>query len=457
MKKVCIWMLVLVMVFTLVPAASANESDGKLYDRTKWEGRVWTTFGDQASKNPDSDVIRIGVLSYLTDAKATQRQYSQIGWESAAKIHMENGDLEGKKVEFVVFDPGNDGALDQQRLTELHDMGCVGLIHACGDGLTPASAQWAGDNKIPVIATPNASTVNTIQNYSPYFWNAGTKMAWSVGKLCAMDAVSRGYKTVAYVGKDGSACQDAITFIQFEGKKLDPDFTMIADYRVNDNDFTAVISAVMGLNPDFILEQGAGTTFVSFMQAAQQFDLPSVIPIYDDFAADSATGGPMVAAGTFPWGNIHGCVQFAYWLDEYKTGDLGKYIEMAYDSELASKMEFFSPVSGFSPYYASYSLLQAINDCIKAGTDYSDPEVLNTAISTTRWEDAMGEHFYRDFDNQLTNTLFFGTADTLNEKDQTPICSDIRAYSWQECMPSKADYKAYCEQIGFDHKGRFDD
>ena len=94
------------------------------------------------------------------------------------------------------------------------------------------------------------------------------------------------------------------------------------------------------------------------------------------------------------------------------------------------------------------------SDSLTAGTDYTDPEVLNQALANLKWEDSMGEHFFREYDHCLTNTLFFGTADTLNEETQTPICSDIKAYTWEEAMPSKADYREYCESIGFDHQGR---
>lgn len=476
MKRLVTLLLALAMIFSLAacskaPAsaeeetktdASASESqtpttEEKTDAESTTTGTVTTIVGEQATKQPAENTIRIGVLSYLSDAKAETAHYFQIGWEAGAKLLQEKGMLNGYDVEFVVYDPGNDGAMLQQRFSELVDMGCVALLHSCGDALTPTSSQWSAVNKVPVISSPNANTKVTIENFSDYFWNCGTKGAWSVGKLCAIDAVSRGYTSFSYVGKDGAACQDAITFLQWEGQKLNPDFHIVDDYRVSDGDFTAVVSAVMSSHPDMVLEQGAGATFVSFMQAAQQFDLPAEIPVYDDFAADSSTGGPMVKSGTFPWGQIHGVVQLAYWLPEYVTGDIERYTELANASEYAQSIEYFAPVQGLSTFYSTSTLLRAVAACMESGADYNDHEVLNKAISEVNWEDSMGEHFFRDFDHCLTNTLFFGTADTLNEETGTPICSDIKAYTWEEQMPSKADYREYCESIGFDHQGRFDD
>ena len=409
MKKILSVLIALAMVFSVFGSFAFAED--------KQLGTITTIVGDNASKKPAENTIRIGVLSYLSDAKAQTKDYMQIGWESAVRLCQEKGMFPGMNFEFVMFDPGNDGAMDQQRLTELKELGSVAMLHACGDGLTPTSAQWAGVNKYPVLGSPNASTVNTIHNFSNYYWNGGTKMAWSVGKLIAMAAIENGVKTAVYVGKDGSACDDAMNFMVIEGKKLDPEFELIGNYRVNDNDFTSVVSAVMTQMPDMVLEQGAGSTFVSFMQSAQQFGLCDVIDVYDDFAADSATGGPMVEAGTFPFGHIHGVVQLAYWDKEYMVGDMARFLELAYSNPLVSEMKYFVPITSMSCFYTISSLLYALNDCIEAGLDYNDPEVLNTAISNVHWEDSLGEHYYRDFDHQLTNMLWFGTADIELNRD----------------------------------------
>lgn len=447
------------------PAAPSNDSvessveDASAPSSVETVARtVVTVVGDQASNKPADGTLRIGVLSYLSDSKATMRKYFQIGWETAAKMAFEKGMLEGyDTVEFVVFDPGTDGAMVKQRLTECVDMGCVGLLHSCGDGLTASSAQWAEANKFPVVSGPNSNTAITLYNYSDYYWTGGTKMAWTVGKLIAQNAIEDGKKNAAYVGADGAACQDAINFMLWEGQKLDPDFNLIADYRVNDNDFTGVVSAVMGQQPDMILEQGGGATLVSFMQTAQQYDLFSTIDVYNDFPADSATGAPMVAAGTFPFGKLHGVVQLAYWDDEYMVGDMARFMELTTGHELAKGMDYFAPVSCVSCYYTISSLLFAMDDMVKNGIDLYDKAALNEALGKVRWEDSLGEHFYRDFDHQLTNMIWYGTSDTANEENGSPICSNVKRYSWEEAMPSKADYRAYCESIGFDHQGRFDD
>ncbi len=119
---------------------------------------------EEAAPASDGDTIKIGVLCYLSSTRSATLGFFQIGWEAAAAEINAAGGIDGKNVEFLLYDPQGDAAQVSQRLTEAKNDGCVAALFTSGDDLAPTAAEWAEENKFPVILQSNTSTEVTLKN-----------------------------------------------------------------------------------------------------------------------------------------------------------------------------------------------------------------------------------------------------------------------------------------------------
>ena len=185
---------------------------------------------EEAAPASDGDTIKIGVLCYLSSTRSATLGFFQIGWEAAAAEINAAGGIDGKNVEFLLYDPQNDAAQVSQRLTEAKNDGCVAALFTSGDDLAPTAAEWAEENKFPVILQSNTSTEVTLKHFSEYCYNVGPN-AWAFAKMLALSAVGEeGKKNFVFCGTDGAATIDAENLLILEGQKLDPDFWRVIAY-----------------------------------------------------------------------------------------------------------------------------------------------------------------------------------------------------------------------------------
>lgn len=447
MKKLLSLVLATSMVLGL--AACGNASS------TTSTAAPASSTAESATTAPDSseDTIKIGVLCYMSSARSATLGFFQIGWEAAAAEINAAGGIDGKQIEFKLYDPQSDAALVSQRLTEAKNDGCVAVLFTSGDDLAPTAAEWAEENKFPVILESNTSTEVTIKHFSEYCFNVGPN-AWAFAKLLAKAAVGdEGKQNFVFCGTDGAATIDAENLLILEGQKINPDFNCAASYRVStdDSEFSNIISSIASSAPDMVLQQGGGPTFVSFAQQGLMFGLFDVSDVYNDFVVDTSTNSPLAEAGDYPYGHTKGMFLLNFW-DESQMDDAIKgFCDSYMANELCQANNYVAPSdSGLSCYRGIKAIALGLQSCVDAGADYTDPQVLTEAIKGISWTDSTGEHVFRDLDNQLTFNYYYGVS-SEEGSDQyagNPTATNIVTYTADEVLPTAEEMADYAKTLG---------
>lgn len=456
MKKLVSLLLAAAMVFGLTACGGSGQQGKTQIQETT---QAQTTAANDTSAAPSEaaeasdETIKIGVLTYLSSARSATMGFFQIGWEAAAEEINAAGGIGGKKIEFLLYDPQNDAAQVSQRLTEVKNDGCVAALFAVGDDLAPAAAEWAEKNHFPVVLQANTSTEITIKHFSKYCFNAGPN-AWAFAKMLAKSAVGEeGKQNFVFCGTDGAATIDAENLLLLEGKKINPDFSCLASYRVSsdDSEFSNIISSIASTAPDMVLQQGGGPTFVSFAQQGLMFGLFNVSDIYNDFVVDTSTNSALAEAGQYPYGHTKGMFLLNFW-DESKMDDqIKQFCDYYMNNEISKSSGYVAPAdAGLSCYRCVKAIAYGITACLDAGTDYKDPEVLTKAIAGISWSDSTGEHHFRELDNQLTFDYYYGVSSEEGSEAYkgSPIATDIITYSAEDLLPTEEEMKAYAKSLG---------
>lgn len=458
MKKVLALLLAAAMMCSLMACGGSTSDTTDATDAAETTDTADTSDTAETAEttemsSADEDTIKIGVLCYMSSTRSATMSFFQIGWEAAAEEINAAGGIDGKKIEFLLYDPQNDAAQVSQRLTEARNDGCVAVLFTTGDDLAPTAAEWAEENHFPVILQTNTSTEVTLRSYSDYIFNVGPN-AWAFAKMLALQAVGEeGKENFVFCGTDGAATIDAENLLLLEGQKINPDFNCLASYRVSsdDSEFSNIISQIASTAPDMVLQQGGGPTFVSFAQQGLMFGLFDVTDVYNDFVVDTSTNSSLAETGEYPYGSTKGMFLLNFWDESQLDETMQNFVDLYMANELTQENGYVAPAdAGLSCYRGIKAIALGIQSCVDAGTDYTDSEVLTAAIEGISWEDSTGEHSFRDIDHQLTFDYYYGvsTEEGSEAYNGNPIATDIVTYTSDELLPTEEEMKEYAESLG---------
>lgn len=457
MKKVIALLLALVLAFSLIACGENSSTDNPSNSETNDSATGDSTTGDSGTDTPSADnsgdTIKIGVLTYMSSARSATMAFFQIGWEAAAEEFNAAGGIDGKNIEFILYDPQNDAAQVSQCLTDAKNDGCVAALFALGDDLAPTAAEWADANQFPVALQSNTSTELTIKHYSNYIFNVGPN-AWSFAKILADAAVGREGKTnFVFCGTDGAATIDAENLLILEGQKINPSFTMLNSYRVSadDSEFSNIIANIASTAPDMVLQQGGGPTFVAFAQQGNMFGLFNVSDVYNDFVVDTSTNSPLAETGEFPYGHTKGIFLLNFWDKSAMDENIAGFCDNYMNNPLTTQNGYVAPSdSGLSCYRGVKAIALGIQACVDAGIDYTDSQALAEAIAGISWTDSTGEHVFRELDHQLTFDVYYGVSTDENSEAYggNPLAADIITYSAADVLPTKQEMADYAATLG---------
>lgn len=462
MKKIISVLLVLAMLMGLAIACTpgtandtAQQPGTATQTETKTEQKAETaTQPAQASNTQETapaasgekPTAKIGIVATLAADGKFNGYYHQIGYEILKdKLAADNPNV---NIEFVIRDMGSDGSELKQRMTELKELGCVAIIGAVADDFGPVCAQWASENKVPVLFTSNYSTEMTITNYSDYIFGTGLN-AWGFIKVLAKEAVGNQGKTnYAYVGTDGAGAVDAENILLYEGQKINPDFHCVASYRMSqtESDFSTIIATLMSQAevPQMTLQQG-GNAVISFVMQAAMYDYYSVSSVWSDVIIMPFVVPILNGAGVYSYEGSYGATPLAWWDEDFKD-----YVAQFRAKGQEVYQTDYQPVEySMYVYWAGEALEQALVSCVNDGQDFTNGEVLKSALEKISFEEFGSEHHFRDFDHQLTMELFFVDAvDAGEENFHLAMPADVTAvHQAEDYLPSKEEMKEYGETV----------
>lgn len=435
MKKLfCLLMAAALMLSLLAGCSNAN---------TPSDAESGAPNSDSGGQTPqtDAETIRIGMLTALNADGSLMFWFSEAGIEMAMD---EVGSFEGKKIELIYRQPGDDATVCKQNLTELKEMGCVAIISMVDDSFGPVVVQWSNENQFPIVSTTNYSSEMYLNNSCRYYFNCGLN-SWGYAKMFANEAVAkRGYTSYAYIGTDGSACLDANHHFLLEGQKINPDFKCVADYRLSytDTEFSTILATVLGMNPvPEMTFQAGGYTVLSFLQQSSLYEFFEKSSAWSDVLTISTIVTPLSSVGAYPFGGSYGVSNLAWWQDEFKDHVAAydaKCLELFGETYLPHDYEL-------QQYWCTKAVLLGIKACLDAGNNPADSTALTEAIGGLSWTDVGGEHSFRDFDHQMTYNLYFVDAqDSGEENGYMAIPSDLAAvYTADQWLPTYEEIAEY--------------
>ncbi len=388
--------------------------------------------------------IKIGLMSTMTTTLAASLPWEHVGYELAVKRINESGGINGRMIELVPKDTGNDPSITVERMAQLKSEGVVAIVGPSSDSLAPAAAEWADKNKMVAITTGTSSTKVSIENASKYFFSSGFN-AWQIGKLLATHTVKEeGFESFAFIGTDGAAPNDVRSFFLKRARELNPDFKDLGDFRVttSNTEFSTLISSIASANPDMLLGGIAGPSFISMVEQARMFGLFDKCDYYGWYTTDASNTQPF--GDNYPIGKTHGIIALPFWFDTEESRQFVKeWIELG--EELGYKDTIYPADLGYGMYKAFMSLAEALKAVDGKFTgDKIAEAMLEIKVDLPYGRDA----YYREFDHMLITDVWYGTT-AWSDDWVVPIATDLKEYG-EDSYPSRENFYKEAESRGVD-------
>lgn len=444
MKKILAGMLALLCCLNLVACGTNSESPTKtpeVSQETQKSGNE--TEPPVAAAAVEGDSYKVGVIIPLSGDFAFFSSY----FSPILDIYVNNlnaeGGINGHKVELIYKDNQGNPTITAQRLDELLDENVSAVIGPFMDTCGPAAAQWATENKIPVVMCCALSTEIGMANASDYVFCAGSS-AWAWAKVFANAVEKAGYKNAYYVGNEGGVPDDVYNFFWEEMAKLNPEVANAGSVRLSgtESDLSSVITSVMSTKPDVIVTSLTGGGAITFIQQGSQFGLFDDSDLYGVYIAGA---DHTESIGTnFPCGNIWSIDWFP--IDFTFTQDWAKEIY-----EAAGKV--IPNGASLNFYYACDAICKSLETL-----DYeqrNDSAKLVNAMENIKIKSPIDDTdvFFTDYSHQLVFPMYFCGTAFSDDWGGIALCDekDYTVYG-AEMYPTKEEWTAKAAELGYDLK-----
>lgn len=322
---------------------------------------------EQQEGSGSNDVIKIGVFEPLTGANAAGGAIELEGAQLANELYPE---VLGKKVELVVVDNKSDkveAASAAARLIEKDKVSAI--IGSWGSSLSMAAGDAVKNAQIPAVGASCTNPLVTLNN--DYYFRVcfidpfqGTVMAnYAFNKLNAKKAA-----IIQEVSSDYSV--GLAKFFTDAFKKMTGDDAAIvgvASYNTGDQDFTAQLTNIKGLNPDVIFAPGNFTESALLIKQAKELGIN--VPI---LGGDTWETPEFIDIGKTA---VEGAVFSTFFTTEAFITDKSKEFIEAYRKKYNKE-----PASVTALAFDAYLVI--LNAIEKAGS--ADPVAIRDALAQTK-------------------------------------------------------------------------
>lgn len=224
-------------------------------------------------KQEASKILRIGVITSLTGAKAAFGKAHKLGYEIAASEINARGGVLGKQIEMIFYDDQDKPDQAAQGTTKLIDQDNVPIIlGAYSSETTLAVIRAVTPKKVPLIM-PTATADNTVETGSPWVFRicAGAKAyATAMADFLKNNGAP---KTIAIIYENTN-------FGQANGKAMEvaapaAGMTVVANegYQASSTDYKALLQRVKDKDPEVIYYASYLLDAITLMKQTAQVDL----------------------------------------------------------------------------------------------------------------------------------------------------------------------------------------
>ena len=439
MKKLIALAMAAAMTASLAGCASSDVSGA-----STGSSSASSATSEAASSSAEGETIKIGVLTDRSSTAAATVSWAEAGAILALEEANENGGLNGVPFELVYRDTASDSANVAQKATELVNEGCIAILGPKSDAEAPTGATWAEENKFPMVTPCTMNTRVTIENASKYMFSCGF-VAWPIAKMNAKYAADQGYTSAFFIGNDGGASGDSRDFFY---RELGDGFENLGSNQVsaNSTEFSAIISSVVGKDPDVIIGAVAGPNFVSLVNQGQQFGLWDMCDYLGWYTCDSTNTQAPAQAGNYPYGKVHGVQLWPFWMDDIEGN--AEFVQSYID---IGKEHFDQETLPSDMGYTWYVGIKAIIEAARTTPDDLSPEAMTEALSNVHFSTLYGDDLYfRDFDHVMAHAYYYVTAveDTTGKWD-IPVGDVYAVYEGEEMLPTKEEMEQYAAENNY--------
>lgn len=206
------------------------------------------------------DTIKIGIFEPMTGATAAGGAMEKEGFDLANKLYPE---VLGQKVELIYGDNKSDRAEATLAAQSLVDKDVVAVLGSYSSGLTMAGGEVFAEEEIPALT---ATATNPTVTLDCEWYARICFIDPFQGTMLARYAVKNEYKKIAIMReKDSEYAVGLVKYFQDELAKSEGfEIVEVCDFMNKDEDFSALLGAVLDKEPDVIF------TSVSYADKAAQ-------------------------------------------------------------------------------------------------------------------------------------------------------------------------------------------
>lgn len=206
------------------------------------------------------DTIKIGIFEPMTGATAAGGAMEKEGFDLANELYPE---VLGKKIELVYGDNKSDRAEATLAAQSLVEKGVVAVLGSYASGLSMAGGEVFAEEEIPALT---ATATNPTVTMDCEWYARICFIDPFQGTMLARYAVKNDYKKIAIMReKDSEYAVGLVKYFQDELAKNEGfEIVEVCDFMNKDEDFSALLGAVLSKEPDVIF------TSVSYADKAAQ-------------------------------------------------------------------------------------------------------------------------------------------------------------------------------------------
>lgn len=321
----------------------------------------------------EGDTIKIGALAPLTGPVALYGVSTTNGAKMAVEEINEAGGINGKMIEYIVYDEKGDATEAVTAYDRLVDDGVVALIGDVTSGPTNAVAEVAKEDNMPMITPTGTQADITIDRPNVFRVCITDPQQGTVLGTFAKDNLQAG--TAAILANNSSDYSKGIadTF-KAQAESLGIEIVAEEGYGDNDNDFRSQLTNIASANPDVIIVPDYYEKVALIAPQAREMGITATLIGGDGW------DGVIASMDASNFASVEG----AFYTNHYSIDDTTEVVANFINKY---KETYNEDTTAFAAL--GYDAVYVMADAIKRA-DSTDPQAIIDALNTTDYSGVTG-------------------------------------------------------------------
>ncbi len=337
-----------------------------------------------------NESIRIGGVFLLSGVAQALGNASEAAVKTAIEVHNENGGIDGKDVEFIVRDHGENPTSTIKSLVQEENVDA--MVGLTSSGVTLKNAPTIESLGVPFtltdIGTPyitefDAETYGNKAAGTRNIFRTNANTATTVYAIAKYAVENYDGARIANIGPGYDYGEQCWEYFKAYAAGLGGDFEYVASEfpDLGANDMTPNITAIVEADPEIVFTSFWGGDTVTFVtQASEQGLFEKVTDVFDTIGADPNVFSALGA--TMPEGLHFSCW---YWHSAFDNDANGTFLDQYRERHSEGSLPSIPSFTGGSSYAAIGLYIAAIEE---AGTD---PDAMIDALEGMSYSGPRGE------------------------------------------------------------------